>query len=507
MRYLLVTLAALVSFGTGWWWLTSATEGLAVTHGNAGGIPLTVFRPAVARPAPLVVIAHGFAGSQQLMQPFAITMARNGYIAVTFDFPGHGQNPLPLPGSLAEHAALSRALESALSKVVDFARGLPGGDGRLAVLGHSMASDVVARYAQKHPEVGATVAVSLYFPEASATSPRNLLIIDGALEPAMLINEARRIVGMSSGGAVEEGVTYGSFAGGSARRMALSPGVEHIGVLYSGHSMREALDWLNRSFGRTQAGFIDTRGVALGLLYLGLIALAWPLARCLPKIVMEPAAGSYRWRDLLLVSAGPALLTPLLLWKAPSDFLPIMLGDYLVLHFALYGALSLAAMALLRRARPSLVLPAKSVGRSTIVTLAVIAYGLFAVGLATHLFVFNFLPGPGRLPLVLAMLCGTLVYFVVDEWLTRSCAPLRGAYACTKAFFLLSLVLAIGLNPPRLFFLVIIVPMILAFFIVYGLFTGWAYRRTQHALPGGLANAVIFAWAIATTFPVISGPG
>ncbi|WP_300971742.1 alpha/beta fold hydrolase [Thiocapsa sp.] len=44
---------------------------------------------------PVVVIAHGFAGSRQMMQAYAVTLARNGYLAVTFDFPGHGRNSTP----------------------------------------------------------------------------------------------------------------------------------------------------------------------------------------------------------------------------------------------------------------------------------------------------------------------------------------------------------------------------------------------------------------------------
>jgi hypothetical protein len=73
----------------------------------------------------------------------------------------------------------------------------------------------------------------------------------------------------------------------------------------------------------------------------------------------------------------------------------------------------------------------------------------------------------------------------------------------TKLCFLLSLTLAVMLNLPRLFFLIIIVPMILLFLIIYGLFSTWAYRRTWHPLVGALANALAFAWAIAVTFPIV----
>ncbi|MBP8283391.1 MAG: alpha/beta fold hydrolase, partial [Chromatiaceae bacterium] len=84
------------------------------------------------------------------MQPYAVTLARNGYIAVTFDFPGHGRNPEPFVARLEDDARRVGVLLGALEQVTAFAAGLPGGDGRLALLGHSMAGDVLLRYATAH---------------------------------------------------------------------------------------------------------------------------------------------------------------------------------------------------------------------------------------------------------------------------------------------------------------------------------------------------------------------
>ena len=61
-----------------------------------------------------------------------------------------------------------------------------------------MASDIVVRYAQAHDDIDATVAVSVFSPVATATSPRNLLIIDGALEPSFLQDEGKRIVTLAA---------------------------------------------------------------------------------------------------------------------------------------------------------------------------------------------------------------------------------------------------------------------------------------------------------------------
>jgi hypothetical protein len=498
-----IGLIATVAISIGLFQLQQGTEGLSITKTAVGETPVTIFRPQSAAPAPIVVIAHGFAGSQQLMQPFAETLARNGYIAVTFDFLGHGRNPDPMRGDITEGKTITAALLAELTDVATTARKLPGSDGRLAVLGHSMASDIVVRFAQASPDVEATVAVSVFSPVVTATSPRNLLVIVGALEPAMLSNEGLRIVNLTAGGTAVAGETYGHFSDGTARKLALARGVEHIGVLYSHDSMVESLRWLNAAFGKQGEGFIDRRGRWLALLFLGLVTLAWPLSSLLPVASEIPAGAGLRWKSLLIVAFAPALLTPLTLWKMPTDFLAILLGDYLTLHFLLYGVLTAMALLYLRKGlSPDATMPV-SWKAIAIATAAVAAYNIIAFGLPIDAYVFSFLPIPGRLPLIAASACGTLPYFIADEWLTRGKDARRGGYALTKFCFLLSLAIAVALNPMKLFFLVIIVPAILLLFLAFGLIGRWSYTATRHPLPGALANAAVFAWGIGVTFPMI----
>jgi dienelactone hydrolase len=496
----LATVLALLAIVCAVWQLEAARRGVTIQKLTIGSTPVTVFRPAVATaPAPVVLIAHGFAGSQQLMQPFALTLARNGYIAVSFDYPGHGRNTAPLRGGLADPQESQRSLLASMEQMAEFVRSLPDSDGRNAVLGHSMASDIVVRHAQAHPQVQATVGVSLFAPSITAAtpadSPRNLLVIVGALEPGLLAREALRVAGAPLD------TTTGRFQDGTARRATLSPGVEHIGVLYSAHTQTETLAWLDRAFGRPPSAqpFIDARGPALALLLGGVLLLAWPLSRWLPRVAIVAAATRGRWRGHAMKLLLPALLTPLLLWKLPTDFLPILLGDYLVLHFALYGLLT---MALLLRAgrRPPPVAPGRRAALVVAMLLAS-AFALLAVGVPIDRYVFNVWPQPKRLPLILAMWAGTLPYFLADEWLTRDAAAPRAAYFLSKLAFLLSLVLAIVLNPGKLFFLAIIVPAILLLFVVYGLFSRWIFRRTGHPAVAAVALSLAFAGFIAVSFP------
>jgi len=161
---------ALLAIATALWQLEGATRGLDVRTLTLGSTPVTVFRSAVApaagSPAPVVLIAHGFAGSQQLMQPFATTLARNGFVAITFDFPGHGRNTAPMFGGLADQPRSQRTLLQAMDEMGRYAAQRAaegGGSGRYAVLGHWMA--------QAQGAVRATVGVSMFAPSIRADTP------------------------------------------------------------------------------------------------------------------------------------------------------------------------------------------------------------------------------------------------------------------------------------------------------------------------------------------------
>jgi pimeloyl-ACP methyl ester carboxylesterase len=501
---LVLAVLALAGIAAALWHLLATTAGLSVETMRVGDTPVTVYRPPDAPRAPVVVIAHGFAGSQQLMQPFAVTMARNGYVAVTFDFQGHGRNPVPLTGNVTKAEGATRALVEQTGRIIAFAR--PLGDRRLAVLGHSMASDIAIRTAQAAPDIAATIAVSAFSPVVTATSPRNLLLIVGDWEGFLKTEALRLTAQVSAPEAARKDVTYGDFAAGTARRATFSPHVEHVGVLYSQHSMAEALAWVDGAFGitRTAAAYHDARGLWIMLLLASIVVLARPLSRFLPAVSPVPLGAGLGWRQIWPVLLLPALLTPIILRFLPTHFLPVIVGDYLAVHFALYGLLSALGIRWVSASRASDAVGASLVKPLIAATVLAIACTLIGLGVTIDTFVTSFAPTPNRVPLIGALLVGTLCYFLANEWLTRGMGAARGSYAVSQMAFVASLALAIVLDFNRLFFLIIIVPVIIPFFLVYGLLSQWCYGRTQHPFVAGVANAVSFAWAIGVTFPMLA---
>lgn len=371
-----------------------------------------------------------------------------------------------------------------------------------------MASDIVVRFAQETPDVEATIAVSMFSPTVTADRPRNLLVVVGDWE-SMLKAEGLRAVGLATAPeAARPAVTYGDLARGAGRRIAFSAHAEHVSVLYSRASMREALAWLDASFGvaRPSPPYLDARGGWVLLLLLGIVLLARPLSRLLPVVTVAKAGAGPSWRRLWLPLLAPAVLTPLLLRVLPTHFLPVLVADYLAAHFALYGLLTGGYLWWeRRRGRAASNGPSASRIRLASAAAALTFFAIGVFGTAMDRYVTSFVPGRGRFLLVAATLAGTLPFFLADEWLTRGARAARGAYPATKAAFLVSLAIAVALDFQRLFFLVIIVPVILVFFVFYGLFSRWAYQRTGHPWVAAIANAIAFAWAIGVTFPLLAG--
>jgi hypothetical protein len=420
---------------------------------------------------------------------------------VTFDFSGHGRNQRPMAGGVRDFAQSTAALMADIDRVAAFARALPGGDGRIALAGHSMATDLVVRAARRDPGVAAVVALSFFAQEVSAKEPKNLLIIDGAWESQRLIDAGLRAVSLTAQGGARPGVTYGDVAAGDGRRLALARGAEHIGVLYSQDALAETVDWLNAAFGRSDAGFVDRRGPWLALLFACLILLARPLAGFLPALAPTPLGAGLGWRQLAPRAIAPALLTPLLLWKAPIDFMPILLGDYLVIHMGLYGLLTAAALRIGRDAPVSFLSgPLTSL---LFCSAVVAAYYTLILGAPLDAYVTSFAPTPLRVLLMAPTFAGCAAYFLADEWMTRGPGAARGGYAFSKFCFVVSLGIAVALNPRRLFFLIIIAIVVVILLTVYGLVGRWIYARTRDPRPGALGAAFGLAWAIVVCFPIV----
>jgi len=396
-----------------------------------------------------------------------------------------------MSGDVTRVEGTTQLLMREIGRVTDAVLALPFVDGRVALLGHSMASDIIVRRAREDPRIAATVAISMFSEAVTQTEPRNLLMITGAWE-SFLRADALKNARLADP-AANEGETIGDPAQNTGRRAVAAPDVEHVGVLYSATALSEARSWLDAVFGRTSSGPVAATGGWIALLMAGIVVLAWPLASMLPP--GAPLAPTLPWRSFLIAVLIPAVLTPLVLSRIDTHFLPVLVADYLAVHLFVYGALSLGL----------LLWSGVRIGRVAWLSgMALAAYGIFVFGGALDRYVASFMPNMARLPIIAAIAVGAVPYMFADSLTTDNGRASIVRVVIARGVFLASLGAAVALNFQRLFFLLIIMPVILLFFIIFGLLGGWVGRRTMSPAAVGIGLGLILAWSLGVTFPLFS---
>jgi pimeloyl-ACP methyl ester carboxylesterase len=472
------------------WQLESARSGLTLQTLTAAETPIT--RAALPdADGPLVIIAHGFAGSRQMMQGYALPLARAGYRVWSFDFHGHGRNPQPMTGDVTVIEGTTMRLVDQTLAVVSAARAAEGWSGPVALLGHSMATDIIIRAAAADAGIGPIVAISAFSQAVTADFPADMLLVSGQGEPP-LRDFALSALHMLAPEA-QEGDTVTT---DSVRRAAIvAPGVEHVGVLFSQTGQVAALDWLDTSYGRDSAVTPPATGGWLAVLLAAIVTLAWPLSRLLPKTGPNLTALSAKQFTLALLV--PMVAAPLIAVLLGIQTLPVLVADHLAVHLAIYGALQLA---LLWRfgLRPARLKP--------LATIVLILWGLAVFGLALDRYGANYWPTPERLWIIAALSLGAIPFMLADALISGAGHGTWTRRILARLAFLASLAIAVALDPSELFFLVLIAPVILLFYVIYGLMGRWVAQRSG-ATAAGLGLGLALAWALGVSFPLFSAAG
>jgi len=461
------------------WVLEAARRGVEISRFHVGETPVTAYAAPGAR-GPAVVVAHGFAGSSQMMQGFALPLARAGYRVYAFDFLGHGRHPVPMSGDVTSVDGTTRLLMAQTGAVIDAveAAGRP-----VALLGHSMATDILARVAAERDDIGPVILISAYSQAIDATTPARLLLITGAWEPGLrgfALDAARMVAPDAAEG---QTVTRGAVT----RRAAVAPLSEHVSILHSRVARQEALAWLDGAHGRTSDVTIRATGQAIVGLVAGLVLLFGGAARRLPP--REVPALALSRRRLAAATLLPALLAPPVAMALDRGVLPVLVADYLGLHLAVYGAVQLG---LLRYWR----VPAGPFCPAAF-GLVLVASGL--LGVVLDRYAASFWPTQGRLWIVAVLAVGAVPFFIADARLSQRAAP--GRRLVLHGAFLASIGGAVALDFEGLFFLLMIAPVIVLFYLVFGTMGHAASTRSGPLAPG-LALGLILAWALGVSFPL-----
>ncbi|MFM8938453.1 MAG: alpha/beta hydrolase, partial [Phenylobacterium sp.] len=203
------------------------------------------------RRAPAVLLSHGYINTREMQSPFAIELARRGFVVLAMDMTGHG-------GSGGNVGAAGFGGPSALA----FLRSRPFVDtDQIGLAGHSMGAGPVLAPARAEPEGYRAVvlvgsAPGLFGPpdDVRPDFPRNLNVVFGGLDEFSALmwrtpkgtdlpgsEKLKAVFGVAS--SVEPGRIYGDPALGTARRLDL-PRITHPWEHFSSGGIAPAVDWM-----------------------------------------------------------------------------------------------------------------------------------------------------------------------------------------------------------------------------------------------------------------------
>ena len=497
------------------------------------------------RRAPAVLLSHGYINTREMQSPFAIELARRGFVVLAMDMTGHG-------GSGGNVGAAGFGGPSALA----FLRSQPFVDGdQIGLAGHSMGGGPVLAAARAEPEGYRAVvlvgsAPGLFGPpdEVGPDFPRNLNVVFGGLDEFSALmwrtpkgtdlpgsEKLKAVFGVAS--PVEPGRIYGDPALGTARRLDL-PRITHPWEHFSSGGVAPAVDWMQaRLEGEArplpagdQVWVWKEAGTLLALVGAGLLLLgAFELALGLPWLGQlrrspEPAAavrGIGGWLALGLTAVLPALTyLPFMklgaLWF-PSALFPQWVQNQLLAWALANTVLAIVIALFLRRGRPVF---SVDIPRSLVA--AVLSVGAVALALAAvdrllqvdfRFWVIGFRPlTEARWPIFLAYLpLWTLHCVIVVRGLcallavdgaSRRLTYLTAAGVMGGGFFVLAALqyatlFATGLLlTPTEPLNVIVALQFIPLLALVGIIAVFTWRRTNSYLPGALICALFLSWYV-----------
>lgn len=498
-----------------------------------------------ARPAPAVLVSHGYINTREMQSAFAIELARRGFVVLAIDQSGHGNSTGIVGTNDFGGPAALRYLKS-----------LPQVDkANIGLEGHSLGGGPVVGAAASDPAgyrsavlVGSTPAIGAVFGSQAKTELRNLAVVFGAYDefaPLMWqVEKGGQVAGSKALQAlfgttapVVEGRVYGDPAAGTARVLHIPP-VTHPWEHFSVAGVAPAVDWFQKTLEGeanplpptdqvwiwkevgTLAAFAGFVVLMLGAFQL-LLRAPWLSALAHPA---EPAAetrGPKWWLAFALTAAVPALtffpFMKLGMLFFPLPLFPQWITNQLLVWAVLNAVVTLVLGIFLKGGKPafrtdalrSVVIAVLTVGAGYLSLVAVDAlfkvdYRFWVLGLkpldALHaayaaayapLWIAFFLVALRALNANLAIKGqGALAHYA-----SYALAMSLGFVVLLKIQYLSLFatgVLAIPGEPLNTIVAIQFVPLL----AIVGVISAFTYRRTNSYVPGAVICGLFIAWYV-----------
>ncbi len=205
-------------------------------------------------PAPGVVYLHGYQNNRETSDPYAIELARRGFVAITLDALGRGNSDNQFSESETGFDPTYGA-DSAFG----YLQNLPFVDAnRCGIAGHSLGGEWTYLAALSNPEVKAiSFSGFAYRDDATTQTPPNMLMIFGKFDEyrqrmtgtrdfeTEWMQTPQTLAAFGFSGPTLD-TTYGNFADGTARRVHMTR-TTHVGESFDKSAIAQAVDWFSQA--------------------------------------------------------------------------------------------------------------------------------------------------------------------------------------------------------------------------------------------------------------------
>ncbi|MBY9010641.1 MAG: hypothetical protein KGD74_12310 [Candidatus Lokiarchaeota archaeon] len=519
-----------------------STYGLSTTTDDNVTISFNVFEPSnggLNKPA--IIIGHGVMVNKEMMKGYALELAAAGFVAVPFDFRGHGQSTMVEPNNKTKDII---AIKEYLSNRIDIDMT------SLGYIGYSMGGlgqQLINSDLSFKCFIGVGTWLYPTLRTGNLANPLNVLMIQALFDevselPALKESLAFRVgIPVSN---VDTNKLYGSFQQGNASMIYLDDNSNHLTVAWDEDFIREARDFAINSFDIDvvdETYYVNIRGLILLMQVIGGIGFFFLAIDPLSNLILKAKGDRDKELQYYTIDTSDisiksisikALLYPIVLGiPGVMIFIPILL--ILPLAIAAFVVTLLFGQAfglliLLWRIGKKTNLSFKKIliepfkGRNTFLrqvllglVLAIILY--LIVYASVGLNYLGFVPSITKILaipiyfvicffviLILNLLTQTIIQNKFTDTIKNNLKVLFLGTVFPLLYYIIYLLL-ISVLMRSLFYFGTFIPISILMFTLTSGVSIISYRKTGNVITGAIVNAILLTFLIVTMSPPQSG--
>ena len=487
-----------------------------------------------------IILGHGIMSNKEMLKGYAIEFAVAGFVAVPFDFRGHGQSTGELDRDL---------LTNDINAIVSYLNSRPDiNTSALGYFGFSMGGfpgiEVVSESTDFQCFIGAGTRLPQDMRKGNSTNPLNILMIVGRFDEVINTNELKENLSYYVNvppSEIDVNRLYGSFQDGNASMIYLDDNTNHVLGNWDPDFIREARNFALNTFSDVRPVdenfYAHTRLLILFLQLLGGIGFFALIVDPLSQLILKKRKEEtfiFDIEDETIVTLGGKTIVYSLLLGFPGIliFVPIIL----ILSLATAGFISallfgqaFGILVLLWRigkkknTKLSEIIKKPFKTSSNNLVRQFLLGGILAILLTFIIYLsaglnyIGMVPSITKIPWVILyfviifiifMIFGLVFHGILQNKFEKGVKPLVKVsliISGTLILYMLTILLIFSLIMGSFFYFGSFLPIAVPLFLLIGFVSTIVYDKTGNIIPGALVNTLFFTLLICTISPYQSG--